>query len=48
MPIEPLRYRVLVTGDRHWNCAAVASSVVARLLDRHGVTLRIVRKCLIF
>ena len=34
--------RVIVTGDRHWDCLGLAELVVARLVARHGADLVIV------
>jgi hypothetical protein len=36
------RYRVLVTGCRHWNCTGLAGSIVNRLMERHGTRLVVV------
>jgi hypothetical protein len=36
------RYRVLVTGCRHWNCTGLAGSIVNRLMERHGTQLIVV------
>ena len=34
--------RVIVTGDRHWECPELAEQVVSRLLRRHGPNLIVV------
>jgi hypothetical protein len=34
--------RILVTGDRHWNCPALAEQIVNRLLARYGPEITIV------
>jgi hypothetical protein len=34
--------RVLVSGDRHWNCADLARRVVTRLVERYGADLIVV------
>jgi hypothetical protein len=34
--------RILVTGDRHWNCTDLAERVVNRLIARYGYGLTIV------
>jgi hypothetical protein len=35
-------FRVLVTGDRHWDCAEIADRIVRSLRGRHGARLVIV------
>lgn len=30
--------RVIITGDRHWRCPALARRVIAGLVDRHGLS----------
>jgi YspA, cpYpsA-related SLOG family len=34
--------RILIVGDRHWNCADLAEQIVSRLLARYGPNLTIV------
>jgi hypothetical protein len=36
------RYRVLVTGDRHWYCLPLAEAIVTRLKAKHGPALLVV------
>jgi hypothetical protein len=31
-----MSYRVLVTGDRHWDCTTVATTAICRLSAEHG------------
>ena len=37
-----LNMRILVVGDRHWNCAELAGQIVNRLLARYGPNLVII------
>jgi hypothetical protein len=37
-----LDMRILVIGDRHWNCAELAGQIVNRLLARYGPNLVII------
>jgi YspA, cpYpsA-related SLOG family len=34
--------RILITGDRFWQCHVLASGVLRRLIDRYGIDLVIV------
>jgi hypothetical protein len=37
-----LDVRILVAGDRYWNCADLAKQIVSRLLARYGQNLVII------
>ena len=34
--------RILIVGDRHWNCSELAEQIVTRLLARYGPTIVII------